>query len=196
MSCNVGRHNSCWHPRAVSSYTQGCHVSYQHLQLLQHHSETKPIKIQLVPATCSSVILEVCRMGVKYEPSIWPHSVNQVDGTPARCLGSIPSGTQIFCLPHARVMLIINFHFHTCFTELKVYHLSFLSTLPLGTNMEWLLYLRVILAPVGAFDPWRCEQGSQPSLFLFVILELWGNWVKVCPQMWPNTNPVPPPKNS
>ena len=26
-------------------------------------------------------------MGVKYEPSIWPHSVNQVDGTPARCLG-------------------------------------------------------------------------------------------------------------
>ena len=98
-------------------------MSYQHLQLLQHHSETKPIKIQLVPATCSSVILEVCRMGVKYEPSIWPHSVNQVDGTPARCLGSIPSGTQIFCLPHARVMLIINFHFHTCFTELKIYHL-------------------------------------------------------------------------
>ena len=60
---------------------------YQHLQLRQHHSKTKPIKIQLVPATSSSVILEVCRVRVKYEPSIWPHSVNQVDGAPARCLG-------------------------------------------------------------------------------------------------------------
>ena len=26
-------------------------------------------------------------MRVKYDPSIWPHSVNQVDRVPAQCLG-------------------------------------------------------------------------------------------------------------
>ena len=64
------------------------------------------------------------------------------------------------------------FHFHTCFTELKVYHPSFLSTLPLVTKMEWPLRLRVLLAPASAFDPWRCEQGSQPSLF---YLSFWSS---------------------
>ena len=79
-----------------------------------------------------------------------PHIVWEV-------IGSIPSGTQVFSFPHALDMLIINFHFHICFTELKIYHLSFLSP---HSAMSTLLMLAVCRTRVK-YEPtkWPCSQG-------------------------------------
>ena len=57
--------------------------------------------------------------------------------------------------------------------------------------MEWLLRLRVILAPASAFDPWRWEQGSQSSLCLFVILKLRGKLGQSVPTNVTQRHPRP-----
>ena len=85
------------------------------------------LNIQIYIVDPSSYAGRVSNMNLVYGLTLHEFSVAQVDRAPARCSGSDHRFEDFFLLCPTLVTCW-SFHFHICFTELKIYHLSFLSS--------------------------------------------------------------------